>query len=118
MHGLEVRPIDVLTPLAACALFGRSGEAVRRAAREGLVATPFSVAFTAKEIRLIDLSSATAYWGADQRSGHEPFKTEVDRMRDYGVVIQFDEHQYAVLHPFPLIATGRQVGLLSDLELS
>ena len=39
-------------------------------------------------------------------------------MRDYGVVIQFDEHQYAVLHPFPLIATGRQVGLLSDLELS
>ena len=113
-----MEPIEVLTPLAACVLFGRSGEAVRRAVRKGHVNTPFSLAFTAKEVRMIDLRSAEGYWGTERRTGYEPWETEVYRMRGYGVVIQVDETEYHVLHPYPLIATGNQVGLLPDLELT
>ena len=109
-----MEPIKVLTPIAACFLFGRSGEAVR----EGHVRTPFSLAFTAKEVRLIDLRSAEAYWGTERGTGYEPWETEVDRMRGYGTVIQVHETEYAILHPYPLISTGTQAGLLPDLELT
>ena len=98
-----MEPIDVLTPLAACYLFGRSGEAVRRAVREGQVTTPFSLGFTAKEIRMIDLRSAMAYWSTDRGRGYEPFEADVDRMRGYGMVVEVFEADYAILHPYPLI---------------
>lgn len=113
-----MEPIEVLTPIAACVLFGRSGEAVRRAVREGHVRTPFSLAFTAKEVRLIDLQSAAAYWSTERGIGLAPWETEIAEMRRYGTVIQVHETEYAILHPYPLIATGTKVGALPDMELT
>lgn len=107
MASLKPDPIDVLTPLGACVLFGRSGEAVRRAVREGHVATPLSLSFTAKEIRLIDLKSARRYWAEDPWPTYRrPFKEEIAEMRRFGVTLKFGGIEYAVLHPSPLVHTG------------
>ena len=102
MASLKPDPIDVLTPLGACVLFGRSGEAVRRAVREGHVATPFSLSFTSKEVRMIDLKSACSYWA----KGLMPTREAIARMRDFGVILRFGGIEYAVLHPSPLVQTG------------
>ena len=83
MHQQE--GIDVLTPLAASYLFGRSAEAVRTAARKGHVKSPFSFWFDGKEIRMLDLESARAYWGTDNvTSRGQNVKHELDQMRLYG----------------------------------
>ena len=58
---------------------------------------------TAKEIRMIDLRSAMAYWSTDRGRGYEPFEADVDRMRGYGMVVEVFEADYAILHPYPLI---------------
>ena len=97
--------IDVLTPVAACVLFGRSDEAVRRAVAEGLVHSPIALQFGVQPIRLIDLESATAYWMGTKRPSYmEPFAAEVDRMRGCGITFtdSWEIDQYRVLHPFPL----------------
>ena len=103
------RPIEVLTPLAACVLFGRSIDAVRTAAKRGHVASRFSMMFNAKQIRFLDLHSAVAYWGeqADQA-------TELERFRRYGFEFSFVFQTYRILHPYPLIVTGRRIALGDD----
>ena len=40
-------------------------EAIRRAVREGLVESPFTISWTGKDVRMIDLESAAFYWGVD-----------------------------------------------------
>ena len=109
------KPIDVLTPLAACALFGQSGESVRRAVREGHVETLFSLAFTGKELRLIDLQSAMAYWGTDPWPAYrEPLYRELDRMRGYGVTVNFGVGDYQILHAYPVVGFGPNIELLPE----
>ena len=46
---------EVITPVAACALFGRSAEAVRRAVAEGFVKSSYALNIGARPIRLLDL---------------------------------------------------------------
>ena len=106
------RPIEVLTPLAACVLFGRSIDAVRTAAKRGHVASRFSMLFTGKQIRFLDLRSAVAYWGeqADQAA-------ELERFRRYGFEFRIDWEPwqpYRILHPYPLISTGTQMAFGDD----
>ena len=63
---MKIKPVDVLTPLAAAALFKRSPNAVRTAVRKGRVETAFTLFVTNKDVHLIDLDSAVAYWGKNE----------------------------------------------------
>ena len=112
------RVVQVLTPLAACVLFGRSGEAVRRAAREGLVITRLALAFTSKQVRLLDLNSAVHYWGrGDRRKYRQRIEEEVTEMRNFGVTILYEETEYRVLHPYPLVPPQYTLNMADDLDL-
>ena len=93
-------PIDILTPLAASVLFGRTGEAVRTAARKGHVVSPFALAFTAKMIRLLDLESAREYWA---ESAAENLEGQLSDMRRIGMTIEVSAQKYRILHPHRLI---------------
>ena len=106
------KPIEVLAPLGACFLFGRSSEAVRRAVREGHVETPFSLKFSAKEIRMIDLQSAIAYW-ADR----PPSDVQINEMRDNRITVRFRGMEYDILHLWPLAHTGSKVGIADEADL-
>ena len=104
--------IDVLTPIAACELFGKSTEAVRRATSERLVESPVALQFGANAIPLIALDSAIAYWGGKgKRPSYMPdLQLEIDRMRTCGIVFTDSwaiEH-YRVLHPGPLAFDPRR----------
>ena len=119
MPGPPPRPgyIQVLTPLGASYLFGRSGEAVRRAAREGHVRTRVALAFTAKQVRLLDLQSCINYWAEDPWPTHrEPLDVALAQMRRYGITLRDGMTDYEVLHSFPLAATGDSVKYLDDLK--
>ena len=97
--------IDVLTPIAACELFGKSTEAVRRATSERLVESSVALSFGANPIPLIALDSAIAYWGKGKRPSYMPdLQPEIDRMRTCGITFTDSwaiEH-FRVLHPFAL----------------
>ena len=113
---MENKPIEVLTPLGACFLFGRSGEAVRRAVREGHVETPFSLKFSAKEIRMIDLQSAIAYWAEDPWPTYRtPLDVQINEMRDNRITVRFKWMEYDILHLWPLAHT--QVGISPEADL-
>lgn len=116
---MNTKSIDVLTPLAACTLFGRSGEAVRRAAREGHVHTRASLMLTAKQIRLIDLKSALAYWGRPGGVGIPPLEHSLQDMRAYGFTFRPDPHspELQVLHPYPAVIR-HEFNLTPDLDLT
>ena len=91
---------EVLTPLAASYLFGRSAEAVRTAARKGHVASPFSFWFNGKEMRMLDLNSALDYWGRDTASrGSRNLKDELRQMSLYGegVTVEIFGDKYRIL---------------------
>ena len=94
----------VLTPLAAAALFGKSGEAIRLAAREGKVETPVTFQLGEKPIRCIDLQSALAYWNfVDSRKDPgADLERELDQMRFWGITVTDSSGlSYRVLCPFP-----------------
>ena len=114
---LKNKPIEVLTPLGACFLFGRSGEAVRRAVRKGHVETPFSLKFSAKEIRMIDLQSAIAYWAEAPWPFRPPLDVQINEMRHNGITVRFDGMEYDILHLWPLAYTGSQVGISPEADL-
>lgn len=92
------KPVEVLTPFACSVLFGRSGEAVRRATREGFVKSRLVVAFTAKQVRLIDLQSALNYWG-------KPRTRQLKTMRKNMITLTVKGKRYEILHPLPLVAS-------------
>ena len=115
---MKNKPIKVLTPLGACFLFGRSGEAVRRAVREGHVETPFSLKFSAKEIRMIDLQSAIAYWAeVPWPTYSKPLDVQINEMHDTGITVRFRGMEYDILHLWPLVYTGSQVGIADEADL-
>ena len=101
----DTNTIDVLSPIAAATLFGKSDEAVRRATAEGLVHSPIALQFGVQPIRLICLESAKAYWMTAARPSYlEPFDREVERMRGCGITFadSWEIERYRVLHPYPL----------------
>ena len=101
------RPVDVLTPIAASTLLGRSSEAVRTAARKGFVQTAFTLCVTGKEVNLIRLDSALAYWGKPTGRGFPDLDGEIERMRGLGVTISVDQvASYSILHPYPVAEFG------------
>lgn len=87
---------EVLTPLAAKTLFGKSAEAVRKAVREQRVDAAFDLWVTDKSVALIVLGSAINYWG-------QPDSEAVERMRENGQTISVDGVGYNILHPTPLL---------------
>ena len=92
--------IEVLTPLGACILFGRSTEAVRRAARERKVRVELIIDFEASPVRLIELESAQRYWKVPKYPGRgDPLSD----MRDCAPVFEVSGERYRILHPFALI---------------
>lgn len=78
--------IEVLTPIAACALFGKSAEAVRRAVAEGHVKSRFELRFGARPIRLLDLDSAMKYWHRSSQPSLRPIEDDLATMRFNSVV--------------------------------
>lgn len=55
--------LEVLTPMGAASLFGKSQEAVRKAVRLEHVYAPFDLWITDRAVRMIKLVSAMDYWG-------------------------------------------------------
>ena len=115
-------PKDVLTPIAARVLFGKSGEAVRRATSEGFVTTSFVLEFSAKQvIRLIDLDSAKAYWLRGERPSYmESFSSELKRMQRNGITVSKSEARthYRILHPYQLMLRGSLAKIADkDMEI-
>ena len=99
-------PTDLLSPLAACELFGKSSEAVRRATAEGLVKSPIALQFGSKPIHLLDLQSAKQYWARGPRAAYmESIDAAVERMRGCGITFtdEWGIEHYRILHPFPLV---------------
>ena len=100
---------QVLTPLAAAVLFGRSGEAIRLAARAGQVETPVTIMLTEKEVRCIDLESALSYWDFE-KCRNDPgadLQLELDQMRSWGITVTDSSGlSYRVLSPFPAMQRG------------
>ena len=90
---------EVLTPLGASILFRRSGEAIRRAVREGYVESPFTISWTGKNIRMIELESAEFYWCVNTDKSPQSYRQELFRMREDSVLLTFGDKTYRVLHP-------------------
>ena len=89
---------ELLTPLAACHLFGKSPATVRRAVSEGHVRAQFTLHATQKPVSLLRLDSATGYWGP-------PDPHLVGEMRDKGITLAVDNGlSYNVLSPRPLVS--------------
>ena len=103
----ELKELDVLTPLAACVLFGKSGEAVRRAVKGRLVKSHMVLPFGTKQtIPLIDLDSARRYWVRHPRPAYLPnLEAEIDEMRRHGMTIGKSRAttHYRILHPYELM---------------
>ena len=79
---------EVLTPITACMLFGKSGEAVRRAVAKGLVSSPCELRFAPRPIRLIDLEDAIRYWcRGPWPTYQEPLEEQLGRLRLNSIVI-------------------------------
>ena len=103
--------IDVLTPIAACELFGKSTEAVRRATSERLVEVPVVLQFGANAIPLIALDSAISYWLKGKRASYMPdLQPEIDRMRSCGITFtdSWEIEHFRVLHPGALAFDPRR----------
>ena len=107
---MKPKPKDVLSPIAACVLFGKSSEAVRRATKEGHVKASFALEFSAKRtIHLIDLESAKAYWMRGERASYlGSLSAEIERMRFNGITVSKSDAltSYRILHPFQLMLSG------------
>ena len=95
---------EVLTPLAAATLFGKSSEAIRKAVRNGHVEVVFDLGATDRDVSMIRLTSAVRYWGT-------PDDRHVDEMRENGHVLSVSGLGYNILHPKPLL-TLRNLGAL------
>ena len=118
---MYVKPQDVLSPIAASVLFGKSYEAIRRAISEGHVELPFALQFGSKAIRMIDLDSAKAYWMRSERPSYmASWSSEVGKMRLNGITVFRSEAQtrYRILHPFHLMISGSQAEIPEDQPIS
>ena len=77
--------------------------------------TVAALAFTAKQVRLIDLRSAIKYWAEDPWPSHlEPLEKQIADMRRKGTRIRIGTAEYSVLHPYHLVVRGSQTKHLDD----
>ena len=61
--------LEVLTPAAVIALWGKDEATVRAAANKGHIETTLTVQFSGKPVRLFRLSSCLTYWGQPEDAG-------------------------------------------------
>ena len=79
--------------------------------------TRIALAFTAKQVRLLDYQSCFDYWGEDPwPSYRRPLDGELREMRRFGITFLYAGTEYQVLHPYPLAALGTSVNHVDDLE--
>ena len=101
----ERPPVEVLTPIAVCVLFGKSELAVRAAYNRGRIKTFMELQIGQQVMRLYSLKSALAFWGRDQCD-----KSELARMREFALKVPHDllgsRHYCSVLSPFPFVLPG------------
>ena len=111
-------PMPVLTPVAACEMFGRSGAAVWAACNNNNVTTIFSLLFTHKQIRLIELQSAVRFWGTEHLAQRgTTLAAEVARLTEVGggITIKMGVRHFLILHPYRLYARATEVKGHQDL---
>ena len=110
---------QVLTPIAACHLFGRDEATVRVAARKGHVKTPATLHLTGKAVRLIDYESAVAYWGEPSivsREGYDALQARLDEMRRYGFPIRDPRRPSTVYHVLAIMPVIETAPLISESD--
>lgn len=79
--------------------------------------TRLALAFTAKQVRLLDLRSALAYWAEDPWPAYRrPLEVELAEMRRFGITIRYAMTEYQVLHPYPLVAQGPVINYSDDVK--
>ena len=103
---MQVPERDVLTPLAASVLFGKSGEAVRRAVKEKQVKSPIALLFGCEahpsdRPRQRPPILAPRAWPSYRRN----LEQELTEMRRNGITIYPSgaPNRYRVLHPYSLM---------------
>ena len=87
---------ELLTPQAACEVFGISVPTVHRAVAENLVCVQFQLRITTKPLDLIRLESAVHRWG-------QPDPHLLHHMRDHGQVLGIEGQSYNILNVNPLV---------------
>ena len=95
--------IEILTPLGAASLSGRTVGAVVKAVREQRVKAPVTLMLTEKEMRFIDLTSAMDYWKVSRLPFYE---LNLAELRRCSFVIENGGFRYRVLHAFPPVYTN------------
>ena len=111
-------PMPVLTPVAACEMFGRSGAAVWAACNNNNVTTIFSLCFTHKQTRLIELQSAVRFWGTEHLALRgTTLEDEVKRLTENGggVIVKVRVRHFLILHPYRLYALASETKNIEDL---
>ena len=91
---------ELLTPLGARTLFGRSAEAIRKAVRLGHVTAECDLEFTDRKTRLLRLDSALDYWG---KGGDPDFDQRLNEWRSDAHLLLIGGEIWAVLHPTALV---------------
>ena len=115
---MNCKEIEVITPLGAAVAFGKSGEAVRRAARVGHVRTQCSLMITGAQVRMLDLESAISYW---KPKNHPErllrLEQDLEYMRELAFTFRCPDsaEEFKVLHAFPCVIT-HDFNVTPDLE--
>lgn len=95
----EERHLELLTPETASVLFGITLTAVGMARRNGNIYAPFVLDLSGRELHLINLESAMAYWHNKKRPD---FDAVLADMRQNGHVMGFGSLGYNILHVRPI----------------
>ena len=93
--------VELITPLGAVFLFGKSTPTVRLAIREGKVRTEIELHIEQRPIRLIELESAIKYWGKD----YQYFESELKELHRGAFMLQVVGFKYKILHLPGYLAT-------------
>ena len=94
---------ELLTPAGAVSLFGVTNATVRTARLRGNVETGATLRVTGKDIHLLLLRSAIAYWQPAPHRNQDAIRRELKRMREFALTIWLPPHYYNILHPAPLL---------------
>ena len=99
--GCRSKGREVLTPLAAAALFDISEATVRIARLRGFVATALDLRVTGKPVYLLLLDSAIRYWGEP-----DDLEARLDEYRANGTTMSVGTLFYNILHPESIVTIG------------
>ena len=101
----ETYGLEVITPLAAVALFGISQPAIREARAKKNVKTLFTMRVTDRDVHLITLKSAKAFWIRNYNEERkERLEKNLTEMRDNGFTVAWRNMIFSILHAHPLFS--------------